>query len=140
MIRPQPERAIRVLIAEHSDDDIQALRTILEQWFHDPMEIYATTCASEALTLAQRHAVDLVIANAHLAEGDGLKLCRELRKSPDLGHLPIMLLGAGTSARAKIMGFTSGADDYIVRPIDDRLLVARLRLLLRLKNIDRLQV
>jgi len=84
MARPQPQRAIRVLIAEQSDADIRALRTILEQWFHDPLEIYATTCANEALSLAQHHAVDLVIANARLAEGDGLMLCRALRKSPAL--------------------------------------------------------
>ncbi len=140
MNRPQPGRAIRVLIAEQSNEAIAALRRILEQWFQGPLDIMATTSGPHALAIAQANAADLVIAHVRLAQGDGLTLCRMLRQSPALTQLPIMLLGEGTSAREKVLGFTSGADDYIVRPIDDRLLVARFRLLLRLKSIDRLHV
>ena len=140
MNRSQPEPVIKVLIVEQHMAAAASLRRILEQWFHSPLDILATTSAREAIVLARECAVDLMIAHVTLAEGDGLTLCRTVRQMPVLAQLPIMLLGEGTSARAKILGFTSGADDYIVRPIDDRLLVARFRLLLRLKSIDRLHL
>ena len=53
-----------------------------------------------------------------------------------LHHLPIMLLTSLTTLQDKIAGFDAGADDYVVKPYDARHLMARIRLLTRMKNLE----
>jgi|GEM_PF-3307231 len=133
-------RPVRVLVVAPTIADASETEHTLMQWYGAPLVVRAVTGVSDALAFALQSPPDLVFAHVYLAGGDGLALCRALRAEPTLADLPIILLGEGTSAIEKIAGFASGADDYIVRPIDDRLLVARFKLLLRLKSIDRLRV
>lgn len=129
---------IHALIVEQSAGVAAGVAHALSQKFGARMAI--TTCGSgaEALDLVHDHQIDLIIANVRLATGDGLELCKILRAQPSTTEMPILLIGEQTSARDKIAGFLSGADDYVVRPIDDRLLAARIELLWRLKGIGRL--
>ena len=53
-----------------------------------------------------------------------------------LRHLPIMLLTSLTTIQDKVAGFEAGADDYVVKPFDARHLVARIRLLSRIKRLE----
>jgi DNA-binding response OmpR family regulator len=66
----------------------------------------------------------------------GLDLCRFVRRSPELCHLPIILLTNLSTIQDKVAGFDAGADDYIVKPFDARHLAARIRLLWRIKRLQ----
>jgi DNA-binding response OmpR family regulator len=66
-----------------------------------------------------------------LPDLDGLEICRELRRSPDLGSVPIIFLTARASETDRILGLELGGNDYIVKPISVRELLARVKVQLR---------
>ncbi len=79
---------------------------------------------------------DVLVCEVLLGSEDGLELCRAVRRTESLSHLPIMLLTSQTTFQDKVAGFGAGADDYVVKPFDPRHLMARLRLLSRIKRIE----
>ena len=79
---------------------------------------------------------DLLICEVALPCANGLDICRYVRRSPHLRHLPIMVLTTLATLQDKIAGFEAGADDYVVKPFDARHLHARIRLLARIKRLE----
>jgi DNA-binding response OmpR family regulator/anti-sigma regulatory factor (Ser/Thr protein kinase) len=123
----------RVLIV---DDDVQLLpymRHVLEAEY----VVYAACSGEEGLELAQRHQPDLVISDVHMDGISGIELCETLKNDPVLGQAPVILLTASASANNKLAGVKHGADDYITKPFDKDLLLARVAALL--KGRDRME-
>ncbi|HZU69371.1 MAG TPA: response regulator [Ktedonobacteraceae bacterium] len=79
---------------------------------------------------------DILICEVMFGNESGLDLCRFVRRSPELCHLPIILLTNLSTIQDKVAGFDAGADDYIVKPFDARHLAARIRLLWRIKRLQ----
>lgn len=71
---------------------------------------------------------DLLLLDANLPDGDGFKLCKDIRKKE---LFPIILLTARGMDCDIVCGLESGADDYIVKPVSLRVLIARIHVLLR---------
>ncbi len=80
---------------------------------------------------------DILISEVIVGQEDGLELCRYVRDGSTLRHLPIMLLTSLTTLQDKVAGFDAGADDYVVKPFDAHHLKARIRLLARIKRLER---
>ena len=72
--------------------------------------------------------IDLVILDLMIPGLDGLSVCRELRQHH---QVPIMMLTAKGSDIDQVLGLELGADDYVVKPVEPRVLLARVRALLR---------
>ncbi|MCS7006486.1 MAG: response regulator transcription factor [Thermoleophilia bacterium] len=70
----------------------------------------------------------LVVLDLNLPDGDGVELCRRIRKSSDI---PILMLTARDEDVDKIIGLEVGADDYLTKPFNPRELVARVKSVLR---------
>jgi DNA-binding response OmpR family regulator len=99
---------------------------------------FVVQCASslaEAMGCLETNLPDVLICEILLGQENGLDLCRSIRSAPSLRHLPIMLLTSLTTIQDKVAGFEAGADDYVVKPFDTRHLVARIRLLSRIKRL-----
>lgn len=90
----------------------------------------------EAQHLLAEALPDVLVCEKVLPDSSGLDLCRMIRLSASWQHLPIMLLTSHSTLQDKIAGFEAGADDYLVKPFDPRHLVARLRLLSRIKHLE----
>jgi DNA-binding response OmpR family regulator len=84
--------------------------------------------AQAALIELAREAPALVILDLNLPDGDGVELCRRIRKTSDL---PILMLTARDEDIDKIIGLEVGADDYMTKPFNPRELVARVKSILR---------
>jgi DNA-binding response OmpR family regulator len=100
---------------------------------------FVVQCASslaEAMDCLETNLPDVLICEILLGQENGLDLCRSIRSTPSLRHLPIMLLTSLTTIQDKVAGFEAGADDYVVKPFDTRHLVARIRLLSRIKRLE----
>lgn len=65
---------------------------------------------------------------------DGLELCRKIKGTPKLNHLPVILLTATSSPEIHLKGISEGADDYITKPFDSDILLARVETLLKSRN------
>ncbi len=72
---------------------------------------------------------DLIILDLNLPYKNGIELCKEIRSSDQ--KIPILMLTALGTTEDKLLGFDSGADDYLVKPFEFRELLARIRALLK---------
>jgi two-component system phosphate regulon response regulator OmpR len=97
---------------------------------------YATT-AAEARAALERRPPDLLVLEVDLPDANGLELCEQLRADPATQRLPILILTARGSIQEKVAGFQAGADDYLVKPPSQRFFSSRLRLLLRIKELQK---
>ena len=84
--------------------------------------------AQAALVQLAAEAPALVILDLNLPDGDGVELCRRIRKTSDV---PILMLTARDEDIDKIIGLEVGADDYMTKPFNPRELVARVKSILR---------
>ncbi len=86
------------------------------------------------LALARELQPDLVLLDVRLPDTDGFSICRTLRAE---SSTPIIMLTARGQEMDRVMGLELGADDYIVKPFSFRELLARVRALLRRRQLDR---
>jgi DNA-binding response OmpR family regulator len=84
--------------------------------------------AQAALIQLASDSPGLVILDLNLPDGDGVELCRRIRKTSDI---PILMLTARDEDIDKIIGLEVGADDYMTKPFNPRELVARVKSILR---------
>jgi DNA-binding response OmpR family regulator len=84
--------------------------------------------AQAALTEVVSEMPALIVLDLNLPDGDGVELCRRIRKSSDV---PILMLTARDEDVDKIIGLEVGADDYMTKPFNPRELVARVKSVLR---------
>jgi len=80
---------------------------------------------------ASPEAIDALVLDLMLPDGDGLDLCRELRAEPRTRQLPLLMLTARGEPMDRIVGLELGADDYLPKPFEPRELLARIKALLR---------
>ncbi len=76
------------------------------------------------------------ILDLNLPDLDGLGVCRELRETPAVADLPIIILTARVTESDRVLGLDLGADDYITKPFSLRELKSRIRALLRRRSLD----
>ncbi len=126
------ERRMRVLVVESN----QSARDGVAQALADHCALLFASGQHEALQLIVAERPDLVVTEVDLDEGDGISLCADIRRQPQTERLPLMLLSGRSSVHDRVAGYTAGADDYVVKPYDSRLLHARLRLLARIKGLQ----
>ncbi|HEU5347768.1 MAG TPA: response regulator [Ktedonobacterales bacterium] len=122
-----------VLVVDADTAQHESMRAILGEHY----KLAFVSSMKEALQAIQLSAPDLLVSEIDLADGTGLTLCALVRELPGGSRLPIMLVTSHSSTSDKVAGFQAGADDYVVKPVDSRLFSARLRLLFRLKGIER---
>jgi len=115
-------------------DDDAAIRSSLGRALR--MENYDVELFSDgasALKSIQLRAPDAIVLDLQLPDIDGLEVCRRIRRSGDT--TPILMLTARNAVNDRVEGLDVGADDYLVKPFDLAELLARLRALLRRRNV-----
>lgn len=104
-------------------------------------EGYATriyTDGESALKALTDNPPDLAVCDIKMPRMDGLELLRRLRETPGEGAaLPVIFLTSKDDEADEALGLASGADDYIVKPFSQRLLIARIRAILRRADLTR---
>lgn len=112
-------------------DDNAEIRAYLIKLFSKNYIVYSAENGEEGLKMTKKQMPDLVISDITMEHMDGLELCRKIKESDSLSHIPVILLTASKNTETHLQGITDGADDYITKPFDDDILVARVESLLR---------
>jgi two-component system KDP operon response regulator KdpE len=115
----------RILVCDDEPQILRALKVILRD---AGFETVPATTAEEALDLAAVKPPDAAIIDLVLPDGDGVEVCREIRR---WSRMPIIVLSAMGDEDAKVRALEAGADDYVTKPFGARELVARLQAALR---------
>jgi putative two-component system response regulator len=101
--------------------------------------VVTATDGIEALELVKKDRPDLVLLDVMMPRMDGYEVCKRLKDSPEGKLLPVVMVTALGQIADRVRGLEVGADDFIVKPIERVELVARVRSLLRVKQLyDRL--
>jgi diguanylate cyclase (GGDEF)-like protein len=113
------------------DDDVDIARFVEVNLKLQGYDVLLAHDGEAALHLITTHEPALAIVDWMMPKLDGLELIRQLRADPMTAPLPVILLTARGQTADKVMGLTTGADDYLVKPFDTMELVARVRSTLR---------
>ncbi|MFJ7153993.1 two-component system response regulator CseB [Streptomyces sp. NPDC101118] len=122
---PAPAPPVRVLLVEDDDLMRRSFGVALERYGY---EVQAAADGLTGLELFREHPFDLLVLDVMLPGLDGIGLCRRVRET---SLVPVLMMSARGDGLDVVAGLESGADDYVVKPVDTYVLVARIRSLLR---------
>ncbi|MDF2882724.1 MAG: two component transcriptional regulator, winged helix family [Clostridiaceae bacterium] len=110
-------------------DDEKEIRDLIEIYLiNEGYSVFKADNGVEALNLLNEEKIDLVILDVMMPVMDGMETCIKIRESR---NLPIIMLSAKSEDMDKIMGLTTGADDYVAKPFNPLELIARVKSQLR---------
>lgn len=118
-------------------DDIATSRIVLKVKLS--VACYETLQAADgatALAVARRALPDLILLDVMLPDLSGIEVCRRLKADPATAGIPVVMVTASQSAAARMEALRAGADDFLSKPIDETMLMARIRSLLRARETE----
>lgn len=124
--RQAPRVRPRILMA---DDDERLTAAVGEYLGANGLEVLPVARGDEVLAALERGRPDLVILDLMLPGRDGFEICRQLRA--ELNEIPVLILTARDEDFDHVLGMEIGADDYLVKPVAPRVLLAHVRAMLR---------
>jgi DNA-binding response OmpR family regulator len=124
---------LQILFVENDLNIQERMQRALGQGF----TVECVVSITEAKSYLDTSVPDILISEVVVGLENGLDLCRYVRSVPALRSLPIMLLTSLATVQDKVAGFAAGTDDYVVKPCDAHHLMARIRLLSRIKCLER---
>jgi class 3 adenylate cyclase/CheY-like chemotaxis protein len=89
----------------------------------------------ETLLVVREHRPDLILLDVMMPKIDGIEVCRRLKSDPDLPFTAIILVTAKADTKDVVAGLDAGADEYLTKPVDQAALVARVKSMLRMKEL-----
>ena len=118
----------RILIVDDEPDLLELVRVNLAD---SGFQVEATTSGREALERVRRAPPDLLVLDLMMPDVSGTEICRQIRSTPEISNLPIIMLTAKAEELDRVVGFELGADDYVTKPFSPRELALRVRAVLR---------
>lgn len=118
-------RKAQILIVEDDREMAQFILRLLKRQGYDSYAVYNV---AGAMGFAENNRPDLYILDIELPDGDGLSLCKELRKGSDAA---VLFLTCRTGTHDKVVGLSAGGDYYLTKPYDKDELLAIVQSLLR---------
>ena len=115
-------------------DDNTELLSMLEDIFLPMYNVYTACNGREGLEMAQQIQPDLIVSDVIMPEMSGKDLCYKIKTNVELSHISVVLLTAQTSVEYVVEGLMFGADDYITKPFNIKVLVARCNNLIKNKK------
>ena len=117
-----------ILIVDDEEDILELISFNLSK---EGYKVLTAQDGEQCLNLAKETLPDLIVLDLMLPGMDGLEVARVLKRDPQTGHIPIVMLTAKTEEVDIVTGLELGADDYVTKPFSPRVLLARIRTVLR---------
>lgn len=120
----------KILIVEDHSDMLLYLESLLENDY----TILKANNGQEGLRKSLKYSVDLIISDVMMPIMGGLEFCNKIKSNLSTSHIPVILLTAKVLEENQIEGFEIGADEYITKPFNPQLLIARIANILELRE------
>lgn len=121
-----------ILLVDDEKEIIELMEIYLK---NEGYTLFKASNGLEALRILQIHDIDLIILDIMMPEMDGIEACMKIREQR---NTPIIMLSAKSQDMDKITGLSIGADDYVTKPFNPLVLIARVKSQLRrYKHLNR---
>ena len=121
-----------ILVADDNPANLDILQTRLEAHGY---QVLAARNGEEALNLAQEERPDLILLDVMMPKMDGIEVCQRLKGDPEQPFIPIILVTAKSDPKDVVVGLEAGAEEYLHKPVEQTALIARVRSMLRIKDL-----
>src|SRR5215469_4164203 len=121
-----------ILVIEDERPLVEVLTYNLER---EGFDVLAAYDGQEGLRQAQLKLPDLVVLDLMLPNKPGLEVCRELRMGTRTREIPIIMVTAKVEETDELVGFATGADDYVTKPYSMKILIQRIKKELRRREL-----
>lgn len=98
-------------------------------------EIITATDGEAGLAMARNHQPDLILLDIMMPKMDGIEVCRHIRADHHMPFMPIIMVTAKADSKDVVAGLEAGGDEYLPKPVDQAALVARVKSMLRIKDL-----
>jgi signal transduction histidine kinase/DNA-binding response OmpR family regulator/ABC-type xylose transport system substrate-binding protein len=106
-------------------DDNADIRTLVNGLLCDKYTVIQAAGGAQGIKLASKYIPDLIICDVMMPGIDGMETCRRLKNEVTTSHIPVLMLTACSMDEQRIEGYDAGADGYLSKPFNSRVLVAR---------------
>jgi len=121
-------RALPLLLLVEDNKD---LRDYITDTFIDLYEVKTAEDGRKGLEMAHKLMPDLIITDIMMPVMDGIEMCRAIKNDVATSHIPVIILTAKTSEADREIGYSVGANSYLIKPFSSQLLISRVNNLLR---------
>jgi len=127
----------RILVVDDNPDNRYSLRLLLGGY-----EVLEAENGEQAIELARAQRPHCILLDVQMPGMDGIEVCKRLRASRETGSIPIILVTAHQrDTDSVVRGLAAGGDDYVTKPVAQQEILARVRAMLRIRELqDRLEV
>ena len=131
----------RILIVDDEKDTVEMIATLLNL---EGYEVSTAFSGAEAMKFLEAERpgtseaetpIDLILLDVMLGDEDGRDFCRKIKQDEKLRFIPVIILTVRSSLQDKINGLNLGADDYLTKPFINEELLAKVRVMLRIKDL-----
>ena len=122
----------QILIVDDNPANLDIFETRLAAHGYD---IITASDGAAGLALAMERKPDLILLDVMMPKMDGIEVCQRLKGDPALPFIPIILVTAKAEAADVVAGLEAGGDEYLTKPVDQKALVARVKSMLRIKQL-----
>lgn len=121
-----------ILIVEDNPESLDILQARLTA---NNYEVITAPDGEAGLAMAREKQPDLILLDIMMPKMDGIEVCRRLKEDPSLPFMPIIMVTARADSKDVVAGLGAGGDEYLTKPVDHAALVARVKSMLRIKDL-----
>lgn len=125
------EGTAKVLIVEDNNELLDTLRDIFSPLY----TVITAHNGKEGLDMARAENPDIIVSDVMMPVMDGKEMCKAIKGDMSISHTPILLLTAMSAAEHEVEGLRCGADDYVAKPFNPSVLLARVAALMRMRSM-----
>jgi adenylate cyclase len=122
----------RILVVDDNETNRDLLTTRLARYGYD---ILQAVDGEEAINVVRATRPDLVLLDVVMPKLDGIETTKRLKADAALSFIPIILVTSKTDTKDVVAGLEAGADEYLTKPVDQTALIARVKSMLRVKEM-----